>query len=743
MDQPQRSDELAALRQRVAELEAREATLLDAVLALPQSQEQWKTYQEQRVLAEALRDSAAALNSTLDFEQVLDRILTIIERVVPHDACSILLLDPRSGIARVARSRGYAERDATEPLSTLRFSVIDVPNLRRMAETGQPMAIPDTHADPQWLNLPVTRWIRSYAAAPIRIKGQVIGFLNLDSATPNFYSQAHAERLRAFADQAAIAIENASLFAEAQSRTERVQVLNQIGQALASILGLPELYQLIYRQARKVLPMDAFYIALYDQAHGLVQFPLVYDDGEPVTDENVPMGQGPTSHVIRTKISLLVDHSNPAIQHSGRPFGNMQRLSASAMHVPMLAGDRIIGIVSAQSYQENAYAPEDLQVLEVIASQAAIAIENARLYQAAQDERTYLQALIESSRDGIVLISIDRRILVVNAPAIRLLRLPGQPEDWRGCPLRDALVKLHDTSPAAVRVVLQELHRIKRGDEPPGEGEIQVPPHTFHWLNLPVHIAETPLGRLIVYRDVTDERAVEQMREDMTHMMVHDLRNPLGAARTALELLATEPSQCFSPDQQQELGIARNQVIKMQKLVNRILDVNQLENRQMPLCCATTRLNELIAEAIHIQTPLAAAKGQRLESDVPPDLPPAWADMELIGQVLQNLVDNAIKFAPPGGAIRVTTRQWTDRDRPTLLVSISDTGPGIPDEIKNRLFGRFVRGRQKGHGSGLGLAFCKLAIEAHGERIWAESAPGQGATFKFTLALAESPTQVS
>ena len=112
-------------------------------------------------------------------------------------------------------------------------------------------------------------------------------------------------------------------------------------------------------------------------------------------------------------------------------------------------------------------------------------------------------------------------------------------------------------------------------------------------------------------------------------------------------------------------------------------------------------------------------------------------DTELIGRVLQNLIGNAIKFTPAGGVIRVSAHRDTV-DARRVVMSVSDTGPGLPPEVQARLFQKFVRGAGSGRGSGLGLAFCRLAVEAHGGRIWADSTPGQGTVFRFTLPVSQT-----
>jgi len=156
----------------------------------------------------------------------------------------------------------------------------------------------------------------------------------------------------------------------------------------------------------------------------------------------------------------------------------------------------------------------------------------------------------------------------------------------------------------------------------------------------------------------------------------------------------------------------------------------------MPLEQRAFTLAGLVSEVLQSQAALAGDKHIHLESCVSSELPPAWADVNLVARVLQNLIGNAIKFTPPHGTISVTAarREAEQPESTKLLVQVRDSGAGIPPDIKSRLFQKFVGGQQPERGSGLGLAFCKLALEAHGERIWVESEPGHGTTFFFSLA---------
>jgi signal transduction histidine kinase len=205
-----------------------------------------------------------------------------------------------------------------------------------------------------------------------------------------------------------------------------------------------------------------------------------------------------------------------------------------------------------------------------------------------------------------------------------------------------------------------------------------------------------PVGWLLVLRDVTEERLLEKMREDLTHAMVHDLRNPLTAINAALHLLDVSLHENFTPSQEQMIHAARNSTQRMLALVSAIMDITQLESGQMPLEKVKTPLDELVTAVLDEQAPLATERGLRLENGIPSDIPSAWADTRLVGRVLQNLVGNAVKFTPRGGLVRVTAR--VDTSSPHIVVLVSDTGPGIPAEVIDRLFLKFVSGRQEGRG---------------------------------------------
>jgi signal transduction histidine kinase len=175
---------------------------------------------------------------------------------------------------------------------------------------------------------------------------------------------------------------------------------------------------------------------------------------------------------------------------------------------------------------------------------------------------------------------------------------------------------------------------------------------------------------------------------------------------------------------------------RLLSLINAILDVNRLESGQMPLEREPVRLDIIAAEIVELEQVLTHDKHLTLTNTVQSDLPLIAVDVDLLRRVLQNLIGNAIKFTPAGGRIALEA-QTDPANGQQLVVSVKDDGPGIASDLQARLFQKFVSGRVRGRGSGLGLAFCRLVIEAHGGRIWVESTPGSGAVFRFTLPVIE------
>jgi signal transduction histidine kinase len=251
----------------------------------------------------------------------------------------------------------------------------------------------------------------------------------------------------------------------------------------------------------------------------------------------------------------------------------------------------------------------------------------------------------------------------------------------------------------------------------------------IHSIGFPVHDAQGAVIRIAgLSEDVTEAHRLEQLRQDLTHTMVHDLRAPLTGVQAGIDVAMQ--ADVSASLRREGLEVALRSVRKLLFLIDAILDVSRLESGHFPLEMTLADLSRIVAEVIASFQALAAAGRVSLHLDAA-DLPAVRFDEVLVRRVVENLVGNAIKFTPGGGGVRVRLQ----RGEGVVRVSVSDDGPGIEPDLGARLFEKFVTGRRPGRGSGLGLAFCRLAVEAHGGTIGLDPAFGRGATFHFTLPL--------
>ncbi len=238
-------------------------------------------------------------------------------------------------------------------------------------------------------------------------------------------------------------------------------------------------------------------------------------------------------------------------------------------------------------------------------------------------------------------------------------------------------------------------------------------------------------GRLFIIRDISERKQLEKMRNDLTHSMVHDLRNPLAIIMLSFDILKIQLSASMDEEQLITFETAEQSTQQIMGLVNSILDINRLESKQMPLKRSQVFIQKIGTDALRTQTIIAQSKRILLQEKIPPSLLPVMVDEELMKRVLQNLLDNAVKFSPEDGLVTIAAAYSTDGR--SLIISVQDSGNGLEPEIKDRLFEKFFTGNVKNGGSGLGLAFCRLVVEAHGGKIWVEQTGATGTIISLSI----------
>ncbi len=527
-----------------------------------------------------------------------------------------------------------------------------------------------------------------------------------------------------------------------ERRLAQFAALNQTGASLRETLDLPIVLARTHELVSKLVAVDEFAVVLCNEA-GQWQRPF------PNAASPNPALYEPddfTRWVMENGRVLDLDPRNMpfAARHQLAP---PRPLPTAWLGIPLTSANRINGVMIVQRQPPNTpFNQWHRELLITIAGQVSAAIQNARLYsetlrlytltdEALAQRVKQLQALLDSIQEGVLMVDKNGVIVLLNPIAAALLNQPAQLLYRQPLDAGSAAEPLGYTAVQLANL----LQQIQTGSLP-SERQTTFNARSqriFTRLEAPVRTTDNQaLGWLMLFRDVTEEQKLAERRTDLTRMIVHDLRNPLTTLVSTINLLENQSAE----NQSDLLDTARHGCLDMLDMVDSLMDINRMEAGVSVVEAEAMRLPLLVDRVVKRVLPLAQQRGITLSFDPPPpELPAIWADEELVRRVLINLLDNALKFTPAGG--RVNGRLQPEFDptnaaEPGVRCLIRDTGPGIPPDLQERVFDRFTRTNQDGapvRGTGLGLTFCKLAVEAQNGRIWVENAPDGGSLFIFTL----------
>jgi len=343
---------------------------------------------DQRRLAEALASTASVINSSLELDEVLAKILENVDKVVPSETANIALVDINR-VAHFVKIKGYEKYGTEKIVPTIECRVDEIPNLKRMAETGRASLNPNTEIDPDWDGtIKGSQWIKSYMGAPIISKGNLLGFISLDAPTPNYFKDEYLPRLEAFANQAAVAIQNAQYYQEISESAREMQILYEMGLAVTSGLGLDNTISTLFKQLKSVVPVDLFYLAMLDEKQEYASFIIFQKDGTRLDFNPLSMKERPslTRYVIEKGRTLYMPDANAddaefPEKDAVKIPGHDER---SVLGIPLILRDQVVGALFLQADQPEAYTQDQIRLIETVANQASIAIENSQLFEKVQ-----------------------------------------------------------------------------------------------------------------------------------------------------------------------------------------------------------------------------------------------------------------------------------------------------------------------------------------------------------------------
>ncbi len=446
--------------------------------------------------------------------------------------------------------------------------------------------------------------------------------------------------------------------------------------------------------------------------------------------------------------------------HNALPIGGSE--VGDCLNIPLTVENRIIGILSLFDEHPGTFDAEQLQMITMIADYAAIALENVRLrenemalWRQAEMERRRLELIISSMAEGLFITDAEGAITLLNVSAEHLFA-QAQVELKKGVPLRTLAMTddagwLHDLA----RIVEQALvGKVVMNEELIAGVSGEAVPLSLSISVAPLHeasLAHTrPIGAVAVLNDITSSKQIEKLKDEFVSVVSHELRTPLTAikgytqhllrrverrlreARRTLPLEGT-PSPVEPPESYdlRSLNIVQSQAGHLERLVNDLLDQSRVQWGQLHLEYSPFYLADVLAERVYLAQ--VSAEQHTITLDVQVRDSKIVADRLRIGQVIGNVLDNAVKYSPQGGKVMVQLQELEG----DYLVSVVDQGIGINPEYLDHIFERFYRVRNTASrqyaGIGLGLYVTKAIIESHGGRIWHTRNEGSGSTFHFTL----------
>jgi len=531
-------------------------------------------------------------------------------------------------------------------------------------------------------------------------------------------------------EQVNLTRERSRLLGETERRLAALAAASEIAREVGAAEGHARLLERVVERLPSIVPCD-------------VAAALLAPAGEAPTLIIRPVADLSEAALLQVKEDALAahrEHAGAALDEAavqvrvvGRGQGARPGAFASRLTLPVQLGGVPAGVVLVESAAPEAFGEGDARVLDVLVNEVADSL--AALASRIAGERERLERVVEGMADGLLYAAGGSDEVVANPAARRLLGAPRE-GPIRAAWLAEALgldpLELLREAPAAARGGAAPARDVRAGDRT---------------LACTVSAVAEGGGRAagvaVVLRDVTEQKRLEERKEEFVQVVSHELRTPLTSITGALDLLLGGLAGDVAAKQVRYLKMARDSAHRLNAIVDDLLDVARLARGKLRMAPDVVFLDELVRAAVERYQAAAAERGHELRVETPGEPVRLVADGDRIAQVLANLLTNAVKFAPPNGVILVRVVR-SPAVAGVVGFTVWNTGEGIPEADLERIFDKFEQARtdrtRAAPGAGLGLSICRGIVDAHGGCIWAESRPGDGVRFAVVLPL-EPPVE--
>lgn len=673
------------------------------------------------------------LASALELRVVLERVMRLALDNVAGSSGSLIVLDdqgqPVDSIILVK------DKVIAETNQQLKFT-LEQGLAGWVRKNRQAALIPDTSTDKRWRQperVDETKaGPKSVVSTPLIVRDKLVGVLTLAHPVPGFFTEDHLQLVQAISDQAAFALLNARYYAESQRRAGIMTAIADSARAIGASLQLDEVLQTILEQTTRALDVEAVSLALVESGGKELNFRAATGKhGKMIIGQRMLMGQGIAGWVAQRGEGVIV----PDVSKDKRFYGKFDEVTGfktrAVACAPIRAGNQVMGILQALNPAGGSFDTGDLPVLEGIGNLAGTAIGHAQLFEQMNAARGRYLELFEDSIDPIFVTELDGKIVEANRQAELLIGFDEKTLHQ---------MSVHHLHQADYKALGKDLAMLKEGKTVSYESVLQGQNNTQINVEVYVHNITVEGVELLqwIMRDVTERKSLDTLREDLASMIYHDLRSPLANVVSGLDVLQMMLPADQDPTIRSVLDIAMRSTERVQRLANSLLDTSRMEAGQRIGNPEPGAVVDLIQAGLEAVSPSAQAKEIKLEAAVVKGLPKVMVDSEMIRRVLINLMENAIKYSSEGMTITAGAKRAGD----FVEMYIKDEARGIPKSEQERIFEKFARVQLGASGNtkglGLGLAYCKLAVEGHGGKIWVESEVGKGSRFAFTLPIART-----
>jgi two-component system, NtrC family, sensor kinase len=689
----------------------------------------------------ALYSTSQLITARLDVASVLDRISRSVTALIGSTGCGIGLVDPAHNRLIHGAAHGFRSDEWRALALPVGEGIIG-----RCAESGVAIRVDDVRSDPRSARRDVDdrEGIRSMLCVPLRVAGALLGVISAFSTRPAAFSADHQRVLESFAEQAGIAVQNAKLFEESLKRTRETRALFEAGRTVTASLDPQRTVRVIMEQARAVLGVASCGIMTLDPVTRELTLVASLDLPEDVMRKvRVAEGEGIAGRAVRDlRPRQSADHFNDPRAR----FRDLPRQSGlrSAMAAPLRVGDRAIGVIEVFHNEVHQFTAAEEELLVALADQAAIALEHARLYEGLETrvaERTreldrqkrFVEVVLETLPLGVFVLDPELHIVRANREGARTL----------GC---DPAIRAPFTSVVAPERAAEVEAFLRRafaaGEVACQEEEMAVAGELkrFRLTTAPLPGGDEGAHLIVLVEDITLAKQLERqmlLTERLTTAgrlaagVAHELNNPLATIAGCAESLQGRlkedglAGRAELADFPTYLRLIEEEAYRCKDITGSLLQfVRDPGSRRTP-----TDVNALVLKTIELISHQARYAEGVLATELDDTLTEVTLNEGQLRQVFLGLASNALDAMDGHGRLTIRTR----RGRRDLEIEFEDEGPGIPEEITQRIWDPFFTTKPPGQGTGLGLAIAQGIVTDHGGRIEMQTHVGKGSIFRVVL----------